>query len=276
MIIAIRSVLFNLAFYISLIIQMILFLPLTLLLPRKKAWIVPKFWARSNLFLQKYIAGTDFVVEGAENLPEGAYICAPKHQSFWDVYAFLSYIPDPVYILKRDLMRIPLFGWYLKKMKMIPVDRGTGIKALHSISGGTQEAIADGRQIMIYPEGTRRAPGAPPAYKYGIVHLYMNLGLPVVPIAHNAGRYWPRRKFMRYPGTVRCRILPPIEPGLDKETFLQRLIEATETACDEFLVQASQDKNPPPMPATAKARLAELKAQQSNTTETVAETTPKA
>jgi 1-acyl-sn-glycerol-3-phosphate acyltransferase len=81
---------------------------------------------------------------------------------------------------------------------------------------------------------------------------------------------------MRYPGTVRCRILPPIEPGLDKETFLQRLIEATETACDEFLVQASQDKNPPPMPATAKARLAELKAQQSNTTETVAETTPKA
>ncbi|WOC16307.1 lysophospholipid acyltransferase family protein [Pseudochrobactrum sp. MP213Fo] len=258
MIIAIRSVLFNLAFYISLILQMIVFLPIALFLPRKKAWFVPKFWARSNLFLQKYIVGTDFVVEGAENLPEGAYICAPKHQSFWDVYAFLSYMPDPVYILKRDLMRIPLFGWYLKKMQMIPVDRGSGLKALHSISGSTQQAITNGRQIMIYPEGTRRPAGAPPAYKYGVVHLYMNLGLPVVPIAHNAGLYWPRRQFMRYPGTIRCRILPPIEAGLDKDEFLRRLIEATETACDEFLVLASQDKNPPPMPPTAKTRLAEL------------------
>lgn len=259
MLTVIRSVLFNLAFYISLIIQMILFLPLTLSLPRKKAWIVPKFWARTNLFLQKHIAGTDFIVEGAENLPEGAYICAPKHQSFWDVYAFLSYTPDPVYILKRDLMRIPLFGWYLKKMQMIPVDRGTGIKALNSISGSTRQAIADERQIMIYPEGTRRAPGAAPAYKYGVVHLYMNLGLPVVPIAHNAGLYWPRRKFMRYPGTIRCRILPPIQPGLEKEAFLKKLIEVTETACDELLLQAAKDTNPPPMPPTARQRLAELR-----------------
>lgn len=260
MIIAIRSVLFNLAFYINLILQMIIFLPIALVLPRKKAWFVPKLWARTNLFLQKHIAGTDFVVEGTENLPEGPYICAPKHQSFWDVYAFLSFMPDPVYILKRDLMRLPLFGWYLKKMQMIPVDRGSGMKALHSISGGTTQAIADDRQIMIYPEGTRRAPGAPPAYKYGIVHLYLNHDLPVVPIAHNAGLYWPRRKFMRYPGTIRCRILPPIESGLDKDAFLKRLIEATETACDDLLVMASKDKNPPPMPATAIQRLAELQA----------------
>lgn len=263
MIIAIRSVLFNLAFYLCLILQMIVFLPLALFLPRRKAWFVPKFWARSSLFLQKYIAGTDFVVEGIENLPEGAFICAPKHQSFWDVYAFLSYLPDPVFILKRELMRIPLFGWYLKKMQMIPVERGSGIKALNSISGGTQEAIANGRQIMIYPEGTRRAPGAPPAYKYGVVHLYMNLGLPVVPIAHHAGLYWPRHRLMRYPGTIRCRILPAIEPGLDKDEFLKRLIAATETACDELLILASKDKNPPPMPATALQRLAELQAAQS-------------
>lgn len=253
-----RSVLFNIVFYINLIVQMLLFLLPALILPRKKAWIIPKFWARSNLWLQKYIAGTDFIVEGIENLPQGAYICAPKHQSFWDVYAFLDYIDDPVYILKRDLMRIPLFGWYLSKMGMIPVDRGARVKALHSIAAGAQQAIADKRQIMIYPEGTRRPPGAPPAYKYGIAHLYSELGLQVVPIAHNAGLYWPRRKFLRYPGTIRCRILPPIEAGLDKEAFLKRLTEETENACDELLILAAADKNPPPMPPTAVTRLKEL------------------
>jgi 1-acyl-sn-glycerol-3-phosphate acyltransferase len=89
-------------------------------------------------------------------------------------------------------------------MQMIPVDRGSRVKALHSITKGAQKAIAEGRQILIYPEGTRRAPGAPPHYKYGIVHLYEALNLPVLPIAHNAGLYWPRRKFLRYPGTIRC------------------------------------------------------------------------
>ncbi|YBV96095.1 1-acyl-sn-glycerol-3-phosphate acyltransferase [Phyllobacteriaceae bacterium JZ32] len=258
MITVIRSLLFNTAFYVSIIVQMIVFTPVYFLMPRKKAWVVPKNWALSNLWLQKVIAGTDYTIDGLENIPEGAYICAPKHQSFWDVFAFLPRLDDPVMILKRELMWIPLFGWYVAKMRMIPIDRGTRAKALRSITLGAQKAIEEGRQILIYPEGTRRPPGAPPQYKYGIAHIYAELGLPVVPIAHNAGLYWPRRKFRRYPGTIRCRVLPPIEAGLDKEVFFKRLIEVTEAACDELLIAAAKDENPPPMPPTAIQRLKEL------------------
>lgn len=159
MLLYLRSILFNAAFYICTLVQMILYTPFYFILPRKKAWIVPELWARVNLWLQKHIAGTDCVVEGLENIPEGAYICAPKHQSAWDTYAFLPYLDDPVLILKRELMRIPLFGWYIAKMQMIPVDRGSRVKALHSITKGAEKAIAEGRQILIYPEGTRRSPG---------------------------------------------------------------------------------------------------------------------
>lgn len=264
MLIIIRSVLFNLAFYISIIVQMVVYTPVYFLLPRKKAWSVPKIWARSNIWLQRKIAHTDYTIEGLEHIPTGAYIVAPKHQSFWDVFAFLPYLDDPVMILKRELMRIPLFGWYVAKMDMIPVDRGSRIKALQSITVGAQRAIREGRQILIYPEGTRRPPGAPPKYKHGIVHLYEALNLPVLPIAHNAGLYWPRRKFKRYPGTIRCRVLPLIPAGLPREEFLRRLVESTETACDEFLVAASRDANPPWMPPTAVTRLKELAAAQTD------------
>lgn len=258
MLTAIRSLLFNFFFYLSMILQMILWTPIYFLMPRKKAWLVPKFWARSSLWLQKKIAGTDFIIEGLENIPAGAYIVAPKHQSFWDVFAFLPYLDDPVMILKRELMRIPVFGWYVGKMEMIPVDRGSRVKALKSITTGAEKAIAEGRQVLIYPEGTRRAPGAEPQYKYGVAHLYAELNLPVLPIAHNAGLYWPRRSIFRYPGAIRARVLPVIPAGLDKHEFLERLTRDTETGCDELLIAAAQDKNPPPMPPIAVSRLKEL------------------
>jgi len=129
---------------------------------------------------------------------------------------------------------------------------------LRSIGEGAARAIAEGRQIIIYPEGTRRPPGAPPQYKYGVAHLYLELGLPVVPIAHNAGLYWPRRRFLRFPGTIRARVLPPIMPGLDRDAFLERLQRVTEAACDEFLIAAARDPAPPPMPPTAVERLKAL------------------
>lgn len=254
----IRSLAFNLAFYVAIIIEMIVFTPFYFLAPRRKAWWVPKFWARSNLWLQKMIAGTDHVIEGLENIPEGPCIIAPKHQSAWDTFAFLPHIPDAIYILKRELLWIPLFGWYVGKMRMIPVNRGSRAKVLKEVRRLARERIAEGRQLIIYPEGTRRPPGAPPAYKWGVAELYSALELPVVIIAHNAGLYWPRRKFLRHPGTIRVRVLPPIEPGLEKEVFYERLVRETEAACDDLLVAAARDPNPPPMPETARQRLKEL------------------
>lgn len=255
----IRSLAFNLVFYLNLIVQMIVWTPFYFLSPRPKAWFVPKFWSRSSLWLYDKIAATRSDISGTENLPEGSFILAPKHQSFWDAIAFFPYLKDPLYILKRELTWIPFFGWYIMKMRMIPVDRGNRSRALKAVVAATKAEFArNPRQLIIYPEGTRRAPGDEPAYKYGIVELYAQLGVPVVPVAHVAGLYWPRRKFLRYPGTIRARFLPPIPAGLGKEEFMQRLISETESACDALLVDAAHGKNPPPLPETAIKRLGEL------------------
>lgn len=255
----IRSLAFNLVFYLSLIVQMIFWTPFYFLAPRHRAWFVPKFWSRTSMWLYDKIAVTKSEITGVENLPEGSFILAPKHQSFWDAIAFFPYLDDALYILKRELTWIPFFGWYIMKMRMIPVDRGSRSKALKAVVTATrQEMDRNPRQLIIYPEGTRRPPGAEPSYKYGIVEIYSQLGVPVVPVAHVAGLYWPRRKFLRYPGTIKARFLPPIPPGLGKDEFMQRLIGETEAACDQMLVEAAQGPNPPPMPPTALKRLAEL------------------
>lgn len=254
-----RSFLFNAVFYINLIAQMILFTPYYFLAPRRKAWVVPKNWVRSNHWLLKKIVGTRYEVEGLENLPEGSFIFAPKHQSFWDAYALIIYLDDPVYILKRELTWIPLFGWYIAKMRMIPVNRGDRSRALKAVTRRARQEMAQGRQLIIYPEGTRRTPGAEPRYKWGTAHLYAELGVPVVPVAMNPGLFWPRRKFLRYPGTIRVRMLPPIQPGLDKETFLARLTEAIESECDAMLLETAGSADPPPFPPEAAARVAELR-----------------
>jgi 1-acyl-sn-glycerol-3-phosphate acyltransferase len=239
---------------------MILWTPYYFLSPRHRAWFVPKFWSGTCMWLYEKIAGTRSEITGLENLPEGSFILAPKHQSFWDTIAFFPYLDDPLYILKRELTWIPFFGWYVMKMRMIPVDRGSRSKALKMVVAATKEELArNPRQLIIYPEGTRRPPGAEPAYKYGIVELYNQLGVPVVPVAHVAGLYWPRRKFLRFPGTIHARFLPAIPPGLGKEEFMARLIGETEKACDQFLVEAAAAKNPPPMPPSAVKRLQELR-----------------
>lgn len=255
----IRSALFNAAFYLNLIVQMLFWTPVYFLLPRKKAWFVPKFWAASGLWLQRVLTGAKSEITGLENLPDGPCIIAPKHQSFWDTIAFLPYIPDALYILKRELTWIPFFGWYVAKMRMIPIDRSSRTRALKQAVRTARERMKDNRQLIIYPEGTRRAPGAEPAYKYGIVELYTALGVPVVPVAHVAGLFWPRRRFMRYPGVIRARFLPPIEPGLSREAFQERLVRETESACDALLEDAANAPNPPPLPETARRRLAELR-----------------
>lgn len=255
-----RSLAFNIVFYASLIVQMIIWSPFYFLAPRLKAWFVPKFWAHSSLWLQDLITGSRREISGLENIPQGSFILAPKHQSFWDVLAFFPYMPDALFILKRELRWIPIFGWYVMKQRMIPVHRGNRSKALKDVVAATKAEMArNPRQLIVYPEGTRRPPGAEPKYKWGIVELYNQLQLPVVPVAHQAGLFWPRRKFLRYPGTIKARFLPPIEPGLGKEEFMRRLIEATETACDEILVETAKAEPKLPLPPSAMARLEQLR-----------------
>ena len=257
--VAIRSVIFNILFYLSLIIQMLVFTPVYFLLPRKKAYFIPKFWARTNLWLMRVICGTTFEIEGLENLPKGSFIFSPKHQSFWDTFAFLPYLDDPIYILKRELLWIPVFGWYVAKQRMIPVNRAAKGKAMTDVMRRTLDEMKVGRQLIIYPEGTRRPPGAEPLYKYGIARLYRDLNMPVVPVVHQAGLFWPRRKSIRNPGVIKARILPAIEPGLETDVFYNMLVKTMEEASDKILLETI-DTNPGlPLPQTARERLAVLR-----------------
>ncbi|TDK34563.1 1-acyl-sn-glycerol-3-phosphate acyltransferase [Rhizobium deserti] len=257
----VRSVLFNTAFYVNIIVRMLVLSPVYFLLPRKAAYRIPKAWAASNNWLMAKIVGATFEIEGMENIPEGGCIFAPKHQSAWDTFALLPYQRDPVYILKRELMWIPLFGWYVAKQKMIPVNRGARGKVMVEVMERTKEEMAKGRQLIIYPEGTRRPPGAAPEYRYGIARIYRDVQVPVVPIVAHWGLFWGRRKLIKHPGHFKVRVLPPIEPGLDPDAFYARLQDVLETASDKLLLETVADNPHLPLPPEATERLSQIKAQ---------------
>jgi 1-acyl-sn-glycerol-3-phosphate acyltransferase len=236
-----RSLLFNLAYYLNLLVWMILCLPV-LALPRRVFMRVARLWARSSLWLLRVIAGTKVDFRGLEKIPAGGMIVASKHQSLWETFALLVILDDPAYVLKRELMWIPFFGWYALKARSVPVDRKGGAQALKEMNARARAEIAAGRQIIIFPEGTRRPPGAPPAYKFGVAHLYAKLRAPCLPVALNSGLYWPRRRFIRHPGTIVVDILDPIGPGLPRDTFFNDLQARVEAATDRLLLEAGSQR----------------------------------
>jgi 1-acyl-sn-glycerol-3-phosphate acyltransferase len=194
-------------------------------------------WARTSLWLMRVICDLKFEFDGLEKRPKGPLICAAKHQSIWETFALLTLFDDPAYILKRELMWIPFYGWCARKSGMIPVDRGARSQALSAMTARAKIEMNRGRQLIIFPEGTRRAPGAEPKYKFGVAVLHAELGVPCLPVALNSGLYWPRRAFLRYPGTIRVQLLDPIAPGLDKQAFLARLQDEIETATARLVEQ---------------------------------------
>lgn len=227
MLVLVRSIVFNVLFYLTLLIYLIVALP-TFLMPHWGIVEVAKSWGRTNLWLLRVICGTKVEWRGLEKIPKGSLIVASKHQSTWETFALIALFENPLFILKRELMWIPWFGWYTIKGRMVPVDRGAGSQALLQMTERAKIELSRNRQLIIFPEGTRRPAGAEPNYKYGVAHLYAAIGVPCLPIALNSGLFWPRRKFLRYPGTVVVEILDPIQPGLDRNTFLATLREAIE------------------------------------------------
>ncbi len=238
--ITLRSIIFNVLFYLNLLVLITAALP-TLLMPRGGILAVAKFWARSNLWLLRVVCGIDAEFRGIASIPPGALIVAAKHQSLWETFALLLILRDPAYIMKRELMWIPFFGWYAWKAGMIAVDRGKGSQALADMNNRARRELAGNRQIIIFPEGTRRAPGAEPRYKYGVAHLYAEAGVPCLPIALNSGLFWPRRSLHRYPGTVRVEVLDPIPSGLGKEEFFVRLQHDIEAATARLVSEAEAE-----------------------------------
>ena len=232
-----RSLLFNILFYVTTTMFVVIGSPL-LFAPRSWAMAALAIHGRFELWLLKLIVGTKFEVRGKEKLPHGACLVAAKHQSAWETFALIPLFRDPALLMKRELFWIPFHGWFSYKFEMIPVDRDKGPSALRRMVREAKKRVADGREIIIFPEGTRRAPGAPPDYKTGVVLLYEALGIPCVPVALNSGVFWPRRSLTRRPGRIVVEFLDPIPPGLPKTEFMSRLTQAIETASARLLAEA--------------------------------------
>ncbi|MDB5511166.1 MAG: 1-acyl-sn-glycerol-3-phosphate acyltransferase [Enterovirga sp.] len=233
-----RSLVFQVAFYLNTTLWLIAIIP-TLLMPRIAILRVAQAWSRFSLVLLRVIVGTRVEHRGLDRIPPGGCLVASKHQSFADIHALLPQFDDPTFVLKRELTLIPFWGWFAIKARMIPIDRAKGAAAISDMNKLAVEAVRDGRQILIYPEGTRTAPGAAPAYRQGVAHLYRTLKVPCVPVALNSGLFWPRRRFVLEPGTIVVEFLDPIPPGLDRETFLRTLQDRIESASERLLLEGS-------------------------------------
>jgi 1-acyl-sn-glycerol-3-phosphate acyltransferase len=240
--IATRSLIFNALFYLNLVVLMILGLP-TMLFGRRGVFALARLWGAISVWLLEKICGLRLEYRGVENIPPGAVLIAAKHQSFLETFALLKYAPDFAIILKRQLTRVPLFGLYLIVSQQIAIDRGRGRQALQQIAAAAKPVFAAGRQVFIYPEGTRRLPGAPPRYKHGVTTLYAETGAPCLPVAVNTGLFWRRRGFLRRPGIAVIEYLPVIAPGLDPTAFSERLQSTIETACARLNAEAV-DRDP--------------------------------
>jgi len=239
-VIVLRSIIFNIAFYLNLAIWLLVAIP-TFLMPYSAIIAVAKAWGRSNLVLLRAICGIDVDFRGLDKIPKGPLLVASKHQSTWETFALLPLFADPAFIMKRELQWIPLFGWLSIKGRMIPVDRGAGSQGLTAMNERAGKELASGRQIVIFPEGTRRPAGAEPRYKYGIVQLYAATNVPCLPVALNSGLYWPRRSILRKPGTIVVDILDPIPPGLDKDEFKARLQDVIEGASSRLVDEGRRE-----------------------------------
>jgi 1-acyl-sn-glycerol-3-phosphate acyltransferase len=223
-------------------------------------WAIAQYWGNSNIALLRTIVGIRSEIEGGENIPEGPCILAAKHMSDWDIFAILPHSKRPAFVAKKELMDIPFFGWAARTFDTIRIDRSRGGDAIPLMLQDAKAALDRGCRIIIFPEGTRKAPLAPHDYRYGIVRMYTALGVPVVPVALNSGLYWGRRSWILWPGTARARFLPPIPPGLQPAEFQARLIADTEGVTNALILEAYEAGLGRPIPADLRDKLEALKA----------------
>lgn len=242
----VRSALFNIAFFIVTGIMCLLFLP-ALLFPRRVFTGLVYLWIQAVTILEYIILDLKYEIRGTEHLPKsGSYIVAAKHQSAYETIKLRVLFPDPAIILKKELLRIPFWGWYLDKSGVIAIDRSTPDLALKSIAEGAIKMAAAGRPIIIFPQGTRVTPESTPAqkpYKQGVARIQDATNLPIIPMALNTGLFWPRHLWKKSPGTVIFEFLPPIPPGKEKSVLLKELEEKTENASKKLMDEARAENS---------------------------------
>jgi 1-acyl-sn-glycerol-3-phosphate acyltransferase len=234
-----RALLFNIWFWLWSATMNILFLP-ALALPRQAAMRGQRIWAQGLNLGLRLLVGLRWTVRGREHLLPGPCIIACKHQSMWDTIIWHVEVDDPAIVMKKELLSIPIYGWYSRHTKQIPIDRSGGARSLKDMLKHARAARDAGRHLVIFPQGTRLAPGADAPYLPGVAALYRDLGLPVVPVALNSGRFWGRKAFMKRPGEIVLEYQEPIPAGLDRRDFMARLRDSIETASDRLDEEAKR------------------------------------
>lgn len=229
-----RSLIFNVVYYGWTIILSFLLSP-TLLMPRAAVMFTVHLWVRHLAWIERTIGGITYQVIGRENLPKGACIIASKHQSAWETFKLHLLFGDPAVVLKRSLIFIPIWGWYLWRSGVIAIDRARGTRALSLMMREAHKVVDAGRKIVIFPQGTRLAPQAWRPYKSGVAALYQELHVPVVPMALNSGLFWPRNSFLKKPGRITIQFLPQIPPGLPRDEMMKTLQEGLEKAAKALI-----------------------------------------
>ncbi|MEX2009222.1 MAG: lysophospholipid acyltransferase family protein [Dongiaceae bacterium] len=238
---ALRSIAFNLLMYGWCVAIMVIGSPV-LLLPRPAVFVVARLWARGILWLLAVTVGLRHRQARPENRISGPAIYASKHQSAWDTLVFMTLLDRPAYVVKRELTFVPLFGWYLLRTGVIPVDRAGGARELRRLTAAARAAVADGQPLVIFPEGTRVAPGARHPYHPGVAALYGQLGVPVVPVALNSGLFWGRRRFVKRPGVITLEFLPAIPPGLPRRAFMAELERRIDDATARLAAETDHEQ----------------------------------
>jgi len=231
-----RSLIFNCAFYGWTMLSSLLFFPF-LVFPRVFILKIVKFWISGVLWMCEHILELHIKIIGQEKLTTTPAIIASKHQSTWETIVFHYFLKDPSIVLKKELLWIPVIGWYLQKLGVVPLSRSKkrGVADLKNLLKKADQAASRGQPILIFPEGTRSMPGQKQTYQSGVASLYLHLKIPVIPIAHNAGLFWPRRGFIKYPGYITIEVLDPIEPGLSRHEFMRILEDKIEAKTDQFV-----------------------------------------
>ena len=235
-----RALAFNIGFYGATVILVLLCPPL-LLAPWRWLARVGRVWARFMLFWLKLTCRLDYELRNWDRLPkDGRFILAAKHQSAWETIALWLLLVDPAIVLKVELTRIPIWGRVAVHIGQVPVDRKGGAGAMRAMIDLCRRRLAEGRPVVIFPQGTRAAPGVQLPYQPGVAGLYRELGVPVYPVALNSGLFWGRNSFAKRPGTIVVEVLDPIAPGLERRTFLVELAGRIEPATAALEADARQ------------------------------------
>ncbi len=230
---ALRSILFNLYFIGGLALFSVV-MSVLLPLPRTLTQGAFRLWVRSALWVLEMVAGLSYEIRGIEHLPAGPAVIASKHQSAWDTGIFFLLTRNPAYVLKKELLSIPFYGWSLARSGMIAIDRAGGVGALKGMIREARAALETGRKVIVFPEGTRTAPGERHSFHPGIAALYTATEVPVIPVAVNSGLFWGRRNFLKHPGVITLEFLPAMPRGLDRRAFMDQLMGRLNTTSERL------------------------------------------